>query len=203
MKKILILLFSIACLSTQAYEGVFTDSQIAYLPSIKSWVSSSTTEDQIILTKKTSTGTGSYSEYYYNNGTLAISMSSNYEFIFDGQLISVDNAGLKYGKIVYRNEKFEEQPLTAKELEKIFPNAEIIKISEFNNGKITIKKQWFKKKTILLLNDTNEYYHKFSYQPKNVKDTQIKGLVTLKHPGVITFSHYKDKEGKLKIYVKN
>lgn len=184
------------------FEGLYENYQAVYTPSSGTWSSGGMAEDRIVLTKKTSVGTGSYSEYYYSDGSLAASLNSNYEFLKEGMLIAVDNAKLKYSKVVYTDSKFEELPLTCEELKKIFPNAEIIKISQFKNNKITIKKGLFKEKTVLLVNDTDGYFHKFTFKPESVKKTDVKGLITLSKYGKVEFSHYGDNEGKLTIYVR-
>lgn len=160
-------------------------------------------DDRIILQKRTSTGSGSYSEYYYNNGKQAAALSSNFEFIKDGRLITSNNAELKYGELIYQQGKFIEKPLSYEDMQKIFPNAEAIKVSQFDNGKLKIKKGWFNKKTILLFNDTDKNFYKYSFKPKYVKETDVTGLITFKRIGKVTFTHYGDNNDKLVIYVLN
>lgn len=198
-----ILLLSTPVVNAESFDGIYDKYQAVYIPSTKVWTTGSMAGDRIVLKKKTSTGTGSYSEYYYNNGKQAIALSSNFEFIKDGRLITVNNANLKYGELIYQKGKFIEKPLSFGELQKIFPDTEIIKISQFQDGKLKIKKGWFNKKTILLLNDTKEYFHKYSFKPSNVKETDVTGLVTLKRIGIVTFSHYGEDNNKLIIYVIN
>ncbi len=183
-------------------EGLYDKYQAVYLPSNKVWTTGSMVDDRIVLTKKTTEGSGSYSEYYYGNGKLAIALNSNFEFIKDGQLIAVDNAKLKYYKVVYEKKKFKEILLTDAELQKLFPCAEIVKISQFKNGKIKVDKKLFKKKLVLLVNDTENYYHKYSFKPSYVQTTDIKGLMSIKKYGNIEFSLNGMEEGKLIIKVR-
>ncbi len=202
MKKLaLILLFLGLGLSCLAFDGIKDGQDVIYMPETQTWSLGVLADERIVLTKKMSSGSGGFSEYYFDDGNIAIPLTSNYEFIFDGKLIAVNNAELKYNEIIYENDKFIEKPLTTEDIQKIFPEVEIIRISQFKNGKLKINKPWFKKKTVLLLNDTENTYYKFSYRPKNIKNPYITGLITLKHPGIITFSHYGDKEGKLKMFV--
>ena len=62
-------------------EGLYNNYQAVYLPSTSSWSTGAMADDRIVLTKKTSEGSGNYSEYYYSNGKLAINLNSNFEFI--------------------------------------------------------------------------------------------------------------------------
>ncbi len=203
VKKLLLIIFVFfgCCLSCFAFDSVNDGQEVFYMPQTQSWSFGLLTDERIVLTKKTSSGTGSFSQYYFSDGNLAVFLSSNYEFIFDGKLIAINNAELRYNEIVYEDGKFIEKPLSIDYLKTIFPNAEIIRISQFKNGKLSLNKPFFKKKTVLLLNDTENNYYKFSYKPQNIKNPYITGLITIKHPGIITFSHYGDKEGKLKIFV--
>jgi uncharacterized membrane protein YfbV (UPF0208 family) len=56
-------------------------------------------------------------------------------------LISVHNADLKFYRIVYEDGKYIETLLKDSDLKKIFPDAEIIKISQFKDNSITINKK--------------------------------------------------------------
>lgn len=209
MKKVLlVLLFAVLFVGVQAakafnFEGIYDKYQAVFVPKSNVWSTGAMADGRIILTKKTSAGTGSYSEYFYSNGKPAITLDSNFEFIKDGKLIAVNNADLKFNEVVYKNGKFLEVPLALSEVEKMFPGVEIVKISQFKDGKIVIKKPWFDKKTILLVNDTDKNFYKYTYKPSSVKETDITGLITLKRLGRITFSHYGDENGMLKIYVRN
>ncbi len=207
MKKFLLvitmLLLSMPFVNAENFEGLYDKYQAVYIPSTHTWTTGSMAADRIVLQKRTSAGTGSYSEYYSNNGEQMIALSSNFEFIENGRLITVNNAELKYGELVYQKGKFVEKPLSYTELQEIFPDVEIIKISQFKDGKLKIKKGWFNRKTILLFNDTDKYFHKYSFKPACVKETDITGLISLKHIGKVTFSHYGDNNDKLIIYVQN
>ena len=209
MKKILIALcFTLLmCMQTaQAYEfdSIKDKEQAVYHTEQNIWNKDGKADDSIILTKKTTSGTGGYSQYYYSDGKIALPLSSNFEFLHKGRLIAINNADLEYNEIVYSHGIFMEKPLSVEDVQKIFPDAEIVKISQFKDGKIKIKKGWFKQKTVLLYNDTDLYFYKYSYSPDNsIKNPYVTGLITLKKRGKITFSHYGDKEDMLTIYVHN
>lgn len=209
MKKFLTVMFTalfLCCFTTVSnacdIEGLYNNYQAVYIPSSNLWTTGSMSDDRIILTKKVSDGSGNYSEYYNLNGNKAIALDSNFEFIKNGKLIAVDNAGLKYYKVIYDGNNFKEIPLCEKELQSLFPKAEIIKISQFKDNKITVKKKFMAKKPVLLVNDTDKYFHKYTYKPASVQKTDIKGLILLSKYGNVKFSLYGDKKDMLTIKVR-
>ena len=203
MKKLL-LLFCLIIFGINpifAYESVNNNYEVTYSPKT-GWAFSSTYKDKIVLTKKTAEGSGGYSEYYYEDGTLAVTLNSDYEFIFENNLICVVNSNFKYYKLLKTPGGFKIAALTIPELKQIFPNTDIIKISQFTDNQITIKKPPFKDKNVLLLNDTNKYFYKYSLNPNYIQDENIKGLLHLTNYGEYVFSHYEDENEKLKIIVR-
>ncbi len=211
MKKVIALLSVLVLLCTAAIaadkqdtqvfkalnvDGIYDKYQAVYLPSNNIWTTGSMVSNRIVLTKKTSSGTGSYSEYYDSKGKLAIALGSNYEFIKGGALIAVHNADLKFYTVTYnaKTKKFSESQMTAAAVQKLFPNAQIIKVSEFKNGKYTLKKPEGVEKEILILNDTDNSYYKYSYAPETVIQSDVKGLIWVNQKAKIKFSHYEDKK---------
>lgn len=189
------------CAPVFALDPVYENDKVIYDTKTKCW-SKEENKEGIILYKKTSSGTGSYSIYYYKCDKPAFQRGSNFEFIDDKKLIAVDNASLKYSKIIFDGSKFIQIPLEIEELKTIFPDVEIIKISRFKNNKLTIKKPLFKKKTVLLVNDTDEYFHKYFVSPESSANKNIKGLITLsKKFTKVKFCHLGEKDG-LTIYIK-
>ena len=158
-------------------------------------------EPTIVFTKKTSAGSGSYSKYYYDKKAPALLLNSNYEFIQDGRLIAVDNANLKYYELIYYDGQFREVPLSDSQLKIIFDNAQIVNISEFEDDKFTTTKSLFGIKKILLVNDTDRSFYKYSYKPPKVQQTDVKGFITTPKCAKIIFSHYGDKDGALEINI--
>lgn len=189
------------CAPVFALDPVYENDKVIYDTKTKCW-SKEENKEGIILYKKTSSGTGSYSIYYYKCDKPAFQSGSNFEFIDDKKLIAVDNASLKYSKIIFDGSKFIQIPLEIEELKTIFPDVEIIKISRFKNNKLTIKKPLFKKKTVLLVNDTDKYFHKYFVSPESSANKNIKGLITLsKKFTKVKFCHLGEKDG-LTIYIK-
>lgn len=192
-------LMSINCaLCAQDFEGLYDGYQAVYLPSVKAWATGAMSDDRVVLTKKTADGTGSYSSYLTGDGKVAINLNSNFEFIKDNMLVAVDNAKLKYSKVVYDG-SFKEVPLTDSELQELFPEAQIVKISQFKNNEYSVKLPLFKKGEILLVNDTDKYFHKYTFKPSSVQKTDVKGLITLPRFRKATFSLYGSNDNMLTI----
>ena len=182
--------FTTSCFAqTSNIEGIYDNYQIVYSPKTKMFLSGSMLPDRVVLTKKTSDGTGSYSSYYFKNGDLALELSSNFEFIKNGRLIACDNSALKYYEILYRNGKFYAKKLSVRKLQKLFPSAQIAKLSKFRNNRYVLKTS---NPELLIYNDTNKYFHKYDFTPETVKTSDIKGLINVKNVDKIIFSHYNE-----------
>lgn len=203
MKKfiliLMVLLFGISSFAAEM-KPVLNNTELLFSPKDNTFSIGKASDNKIQLSKRTSTGTGNYSIYTYNNNE--IMLGSNYEFLFEGRLISCHNADLKLFEVIYNGKNFEEKQLTDAQIQAIFPDAEIIKISQFNQDKkLTVKKHFLEKKDFLLLNDTDKYFHKYSFHPQSVKFTPVAGLFKASTIGKITFSHFD--ADKYTIYVKN
>ncbi len=206
MKKVLILVAMLffTTLGTLAYD--FTpvgDNQIIhYSPDLKTWSDGIvTSEDSMEFMKKMSIGSGGFSEYYYADGTLANQIGSNFEFItLDGRLIACHNAELKLFEMHVEDGKLVEKELTEEQIKELFPNVEIIKISQFKDRKYSIPKKPFEKKEILLLNDTENFFYKYSFKPRSIKKTPVAGLIEIERYEQIRFSHYQDDNERFPAY---
>jgi len=154
----------------------------------------------ITLTKKRTSKIGSYT-VFVDNKTPVIATNSNYEFIHNGQLIAIDNNRLKYYEIIHKDGKFIQIPLSETKMKEIFHNAEIVKISEFKNDTYSTRKKFFEYKTMLLVNDTDKIFYKYSYKPPRVQSTEVIGFIKTSKYGKILFSHYGDKENALTIRI--
>ena len=107
---------------------------------------------------------------------------------------------------ILKNNKFEKQLLTIDEIQELYPNYSIIRVSDFKNNEIKIYKKFMSKKKILLLNDTENSFYKYNYKPASVNPERIKPFIRLSRTGKIVFSHYGEdsKESPaLKIFVIN
>lgn len=204
--KNLIIILGILLMCSPVFAGdmepVLNNTKLFYSPKSNLFSIGKSNDGDISISKKTSTGTGNYSIYSFSDNNEPTMLGSDYEFVFNGRLITCHNAELKIYELVYNGKNFEEKQLTDEQIQEIFPNAEIIKISQFNQDKkLTVKKHFLKKKDFLLLNDTKEYFHKYSFHPQSVKISPVGGLFKVSSIGKITFSHFG--QDKYTIYVKN
>lgn len=172
-------------------EEITDGRNVYYSPSEKLWSPArGAFQDKVTYTKKTSPGTGSYSEYYIdNNETPSFVLSSNYEFVRGGKLIAVINQNLKFAEVINNNGKIQEKKLSKRKVQKLFPNTTIIKVSSFKNHKLTIKPKKFPTQ-YLLWNDTDKNFHKYFFEPNNTDRPYIKGAFRVDNKGEIKFSHF-------------
>ncbi len=208
MKKLLLAIFAfcICVSSASAYTYIKEKEHIFYNPENSSWATNQQTNNDIQLKNKSFIGSGGFVEYYYKDKKLAIGPETNIGFIHDGEFIGINSQELKFYKYVYENNKFVAKELNVDEIQELYPDYSIIRVSDFKNNEITIYKKFFSKKNILLLNDTNQSFYKYNYKPASVCPEYIKPFIRLSHAGKIVFSHYGDdtKESPaLKIYVIN
>ena len=208
MKKLLVTFAAImvSAISSSAFGWIVGVQNIYYNPQNSTWSSQQQTPDDIRLKNKRFVGSGGFSEYYFENGKLAIGPVTNVEFVNDGQFIGINSHDLKFFKYIYKDGKITPQLLTEEEIQKLYPDYEIVKISQFNDYEITLYKKAFHKKNFLLLNDTPLSFYKYNYKPESVNPSYIKTFITVSHSGKIVFSHYGDDTKEfpaLKIRVKN
>ena len=205
MKKIFLTLIILISASLSANSFDFVENSVYYNLQTQKWSLNRLTPKDVKLIYKMYSASGGYSEYYNNRGKLAIGPFSNREFIDDGNLIGIDNGNLKLIKYYYDNGYFRNSILDEGYIGKLFPEIEIIKLSQFVNNEITIYKKPLEQKKILILNDTKNNYYKYTFKPANIEDKDITGLITVSKFGKIVFSHYGDDNEffpALKIHVK-
>lgn len=205
MKKIFLTLIILTSASLSANSFDFVENSVYYNLQTQKWSLNRQTPKDVKLIYKMYSASGGYSEYYNNRGKLAIGPFSNREFIDDGNLIGIDNGNLKLIKYYYDNGYFRNSILDEGYIGKLFPEIEIIKLSQFVNNEITIYKKPLEQKKILILNDTKNNYYKYTFKPANIEDKDITGLITVSKFGKIVFSHYGDDNEffpALKIHVK-
>ena len=205
MKKIFLTILILFSVTLNAYSFDFVENNVYYNLQTLKWSSQRTTAKDIKLFYKLYPTSGGYSEYYNNKGKLAIGPFSNKEFIYNGNLIGIDNGNLKLICYYYDNGFFRNKELDTATVNNLFPNAEIIKISQFQNNSITLYKKPFEQKQYLIINDTNNNYYKYQFKPANISNENVNGLITVNKFGKITFSHYGDDNDfypALKIHIK-
>ena len=113
--------------------------------------------------------------FLLSNATFA-----SYVFQIQNRTITYQEDELKF----YENDKL----LAPEEVNKLFPEYNLLLISDFDkNKKYKMKNSMFGTKKILLINDRNRTFHKFFIYPessrnqidKNDKNCAIKSLITI------------------------
>ena len=208
MKKIILLIFAIVfTLSVvNAADYDYGVKEACYNPQTSLWAAKKQTDNDVCLTYRGYVGSGGFSEYRYQDGKLAIGPVTNIEFITDGNFIGINSHDLKFVKYLYNDGQIKSVFLTEDEVQKLYPDYEIVKNAQFKDNELTISKKIFTKKKVLLLNDTRDSFYKYTYKPASVNRSGIKQFIKISHPGKIVFSHYGvDTEifPALKIHVKN
>lgn len=165
--------------------------KINYNPNSKIWTRKPV-NGGISFTKHMTVGSGGFSEflnqkkYYDTNTTL--------EFLNGNKLIGYNQHILKFFELGFDGKKITTRELKADEVQKMFPDTEIVKISQFKNNKIVLKKNRGETKTFLLLNDTNRDFYKYSYEKHGNGTELIKSIIEVNKPKTIVFSHFSSRD---------
>ena len=152
--------------SVLAFDFIHEKQNVYYNITNKKWSATQTSPKDIVLRYKMFESSGGFSEYYNNKGKLAIGPFSNTEFINNGDFVGIDNGNLKFVKYIYNNGYFKAIDLDEAYVQTLFPNAKIIKLSEFKNNEYTIYKTPMEKLTYLVLNDTKQNFYKYEIKPR-------------------------------------
>ncbi len=169
-------------------ENVDEGAQIAYLSTSQMWVRGSMADDQIVCTRKVSSGTGSYSEYACPNQN--IGLSSTQEFIINGRLIGYSAHTFKFYEIDMKNRSMESEELAVDEVRSLFPNIRIVPISDVEKGVLTIRRCGQRPEDILLMNDTPADFYHYSFDPPVNAGTPFKSILTTTIPQTVVLSHF-------------
>ncbi len=116
---------------------------------------------------------------------------ANYELKFNDRIITYNEDQLKF----YENNEL----LTKEQVQELFPEYEVILISEFDrNKKYSIKNKRMTQKKVLLLNDEKfRTFHLFYVYPtvsrnefQNYKNGEIKSLITIHGKKNVRLKHF-------------
>ena len=117
------------------YNGVYENNQVVYSPSLVFWSEGVVSKDSISLVKHMSEPNGVSS---YKSECLDLKLNSDFEFLYMGRLIGVDNKNFKFYEVLYKNNSFFENLLTYEQVQEIFDKVDVIKISDFSKGTYNI-----------------------------------------------------------------
>ena len=209
MKRLLvtIALIGFCTANSAAYAYIQKDQQVYFNPINTTWSEVKQTPMDVMIINKGPVGSDKLNEYRFENGARAIPSVTNAEYIKSGALIGINSEEMKFCRYVYSLGRVEVFPLSDKIVSQLYPDYEIVKISQFNKyHKHTVYKKRFTKKKLLIINDTDKSFAAYSYQPKSFVSPDMKNFLTAKRAGQITISvdRKETKETpKYRLYVKN
>lgn len=152
-------------------------------------------KDTNYFTKKVSDGSGNYSEFYNPQGEFVFSTGCQYEFIYQGNLIGYSNHELKFYEFTMENEILTQRELSEEEVQTLFKDFKIIKLSEFSTSTNSLRLKKDKKHyKIMLWNDTDRYLYHYGFTSNNAKfeTYPLRGFLDITKKGMIQFSHFGD-----------
>ena len=159
------------------------------------WTTKVERKDSDYFIKFISTGTGNYSEFYKSDGDFAFTTGCQFEFIHNGDLIGYSNQDLKFYDFSLIGGEITRRELSEEEIQVLFPDYKIIKISQFspntNSLKVKKDKHHFK---VIILNDTDKNFYHYSFTSGNskFKTYPLAGFLDIRRKGMIQFSHFGD-----------
>lgn len=173
------------------YKNIKDGAKITCLDGI--WTNKTNKKTKDYYIKKVSAGTSNFSEFYSPEGEFLFSTGCQYEFIYNGSLIGYSNSDLKFYEFTIKDNLLEQRELTEDEVQNLFKNFKIIKISDFSKSTNSLKINKGKGKFILL-NDTDRYFYHYSFTSDNAKFAiyPLKGFLDISKKGMIQFSHFGD-----------
>ena len=200
MKKIFLSLVLASSLSLSSfasdtlnipYKNLKKNAKITYNEELDSWSTKVNKHSPDVFVKNISDN--NTSEYLYPDETLAFSTNCNYEFLNGKDLIGYSNSDLKFYDFAFLNGELTKRELTEEEIQALFPNFKIIKISEFSpkTSSLKIKKHNLSEK-IIILNDTDKNFENYTFTSGNTKINiyELAGFIEIRKKGMIQFSHF-------------
>lgn len=164
-----------------SFNDVHVSTTVYYQIDSKKWSKDNLT-GSIKFVKHLTSGENVFSEYC--NDELRYDPNSTREFFYNGDLIGYNKNMMKFHRILFEDGVFAEEKLNEKELKEIFPDYEIIRVSQFKDNEIKLKSSPFKKKTYLLMNDTNVMFYNYNFENLDNSQEPFNCIFTPKKAGV-------------------
>ena len=200
MKKIYLsfIMLSVLTLCAQAgdvnsipYKNLKNKSRITYNAELDSWSTKIDKKSGNYFTKISVNGISS--EFINPDESLAFSTNCSYEFLKGKDFIGYPGSDLKFYDFAYTEGELTKRELTEDEVQALFPDFRIIKISEFspNTNSLKIKKHGINEK-IIILNDTEKTFDNYTFTSGNAKFNTypLAGFIEVTKKGMIQFSHF-------------
>ena len=190
MKRCLFIFVFLCCSSCLAfdYNAIQDNSEVVYSPAFLQWSLACAHKDDIVLKK---------SEMGYITDYTELRLNSDFQFLYLGRFLGVDNSNLKYYELEYINDSFVERALTYEEVQEIFSDFDVLKISDFTRGTYTIINHC-DEKYVLLYNDTEQSFANYVVLPEvYFASFGINGIIRLPNRGKILFMNKEEPEKQI------
>ena len=186
MKKwILVLIIFLSCISAYSaeikYKNIKDGSKIIYNSNSQIW-STNLQKNSDFLTKTSNS-------YISKNDLKEYYTYCDYEFILNGKFIGYSNTDLNFYEFTIENDCFKEKKLTEDEIQKLFPEYKIIKLSEFSDKTHSLKIKKNGNKKIILYNDIDGIFSDYCFTSGNssFETYPLKGFINV-NKGMVQFS---------------
>ena len=143
------------------YTNIPVSSVVYYNPDTETW-GKTCTGNCITFTKSLTTGNNTFSEYCTNE--LKYDPNSTKEFLYKGDLIGYNQNTLKFHRLYFEDGELKTEKLNEKELQELFPDCKIIRVSHFDKNTMKIKRPLFKDQKFLIMNDTNKMFYNYYFE---------------------------------------
>lgn len=154
-------LFTMGCANAESYSDIPINSKLYYNLDTGKW-GAGQRGYTVEFVKQLTLGKNTYSEYISDD--LHYEANSTKEFFYNGDLIGYNKNSLKFHRIYFADDKIQLDRLNEREVQAMFPDVEIIRISNFKDNYIKVKRSPFKAKTYLLYNDTNLMFYNYGFE---------------------------------------
>lgn len=180
-------------------DGLKDEDSICYNQKTHKWTRTDE-ESGTCFIKQMTHGSGGFSEFEYKEKSLEpCKDGTTYEFLHNGDLIGYNSHTLKFYKLDFNGKSIIAQELTPQQIQEVFPDVQIVNISQFKDNKITLTKPWFRNKTFLIVNDTDRDFYKYQFENLGGYEL-IRGILNVSKyqvlPEKFVLSHFgsRDKE---------
>ena len=201
VKKILIALFLLIITSVQVkasnfenikYKNISDKSKISYNKESNNWSFGTKQKAETYIKTK---GFGNYYDYIDSHKDFAFTTNCEYEFITNGKFIGYSNSDFLFYRFDYANGFITKTKLEPEEIQALFPDYRIIKLSEFSSQTNALKiKKGFGDLKIIIYNDKDVDMRKFLFTTGNseIEEYPLAGFLNIKKKGMIQLTREGD-----------
>lgn len=100
---------------------------------------------------------------------------------------------MKFFELIFNGNEFQRRDLTKEEVQYLFPDVQIIMVSEFNDNEISVELPIFHKKAYMILNDTDQDFYKYQFEYYKGQSL-FNNIFEVNIPRVMVYSHFKSRD---------